>query len=361
VTKPISLAIDFDGEGAHPAAWRHVDHSPAELLSGQRIARIVTQAETAGFSIITFSGGHLPPASTPNITGRLDPLQQAAFAGPLTSSVGLVPTVQATYVEPFHTANQLSSLDYASRGRGGWIVTADGSEAAARIYGSNPIADPLELRREVRDVIEVNRRLWDSWEDDAVIRDTETWRYIDRDKLHYADFKGSTFSVKGPSYVPRPPQGQLVVFGDDGLVDPHDVEVTIVHAGDLEGLKRAAQQARIRGASRVLADLEIVLDSRGVSAARRLDALDAGTIWNQNGNARFVGTASGLAEAIRELADDVDIVRLIPAVIDVDLPELQYLVLPALLQEEVASAPLAGATLRDTLRLERPANRFATR
>src|SRR5208337_5317910 len=64
---------------------------------------------------------------------------------------------------------------------------------------------------EAADAVEVVRRLWDSWEDDAVIRDVATGRYIDRGKLHYIDFTGEYFSVKGPSITPRPPQGQPVV------------------------------------------------------------------------------------------------------------------------------------------------------
>ncbi|HEU0163907.1 MAG TPA: LLM class flavin-dependent oxidoreductase [Thermomicrobiales bacterium] len=355
---PLFLAIHLDGEGAHPAAWRAANHPPTALLTGKRIARIVTQAETAGFSIATFGGGHLPPGSAPNITARLDPVHQAAFAGPLTSRIGLVPEVQATFVEPFHTANQLSSIDHSSRGRGGWIITADGSAAAARTYGAGAIDDPDALRREAHDVLEVSRLLWDSWEDDAVIRDTTTWRYVDRDKLHYADFKGETFSVKGPSFVPRPPQGQLVVFGESDLVDPREVEVTIVHAPDLAGLKAAAQDAHVNGATRVSADLEVILDSRGVPAAERLQRLNAHAVWEQGANARLIGTADELIAAIGELADAVDIVRLIPAVIDTDLQELQFAVLRPLLRDGIITAPLAGATLRETLGLEHPANRF---
>lgn len=71
--------------------------------------------------------------------------------------------------------------------------------------------DPGELLDEAADFVEVVRRLWDSWEDDAVIRDVATGRYVDREKLHYIDFSGRSFSVKGPSITPRPPQGQLVV------------------------------------------------------------------------------------------------------------------------------------------------------
>ncbi|MGH2549761.1 MAG: LLM class flavin-dependent oxidoreductase [Thermomicrobiales bacterium] len=358
---PISLALHLDGDGAHPAAWREANHSPDQLLTGRRVANLVTQAETAGFAIATFGGGHLPPGSAPNITARIDAVQQAAFAGPLTTRIGLVPEVEATFAEPFHTSNQISTVDHVSQGRGGWIVVAHGDAESARTYGFEPITDPISLRREARDVIEVSRRLWDSWEDDAVIRDTETWRYIDRDKLHYADFAGETFSVKGPSFVPRPPQGQPVIFGDHELVDPAEIEVTIVHGRDIDALRAEAIRARGDGASRVQADIEIVLDSRGVSAARRLRALEAHARWDEGRDLRIAGGPVELIKAIRELANDVDIIRLIPAVIDVELPELRFTVLPELVRGGVITSPLVGSTLRETLGLDKPINRYATR
>jgi len=360
MANPVLLAIHLDGDGAHPAAWRHVTHTPAELLSGRRVQTIVTQAEVAGFGIITFAGGHLPAGEAPNITARLDPVQQAAFAGPITSRVGLVPTIPATFVEPFHTANQLASLDHVTRGRGGWIITATGTPTEARAYSQQPITDEAALRQEARDVLTANRLLWDSWEDDAVIRDTATWRYVDREKLHYADFTGATFSVKGPNYVPRPPQGQLVVFGHDGLLDPTEVEVTIVHGTNIAAIIAAAASARERGATRVIADLEVILDSRGVPAAERLATLDASTVWAAGDDPRIVGPADDLIAAIRELAAHVDGIRLIPAVIDTDLPELQFAVLRPLIREGIIAAPQTGATLRETLGLPHPANRFAT-
>jgi hypothetical protein len=361
LTAPLLLALHLDGDGAHPAAWREALHPPDALLTGHRVAETIQLAETAGFAIVTLAGGHLPPGNAPNVTARIDPLQQAAFAGPLTTRIGLVPEVEATFVEPFHTSNQLSSLDHVSRGRGGWIVKASGSAEDAAVYGRDPLTDPIALRREVSDVIEVSRRLWDSWEDDAVIRDTATWRYIDRDKLHYVDFVGERFSVKGPSYVPRPPQGQLPIFADDGLVDPGEVDITIVHAPNLAGLIAAAQSARARGATRVAADLEIVLDSRGLSAATRLARLDGWSRWHFTGNTRITGSSDDLIAAVRELAGHVDIVRFIPAAIDLDLPELRFTVLPALLRSGIATSPVTGATLRETLALQPATNRYAIR
>ena len=79
-----------------------------------------------------------------------------------------------------------------------------------------------DLFDEAADYVEVVRRLWDSWEDDAEIRDVATGRFVDRDKLHYIDFEGRWFTVRGPSITPRPPQGQPVV-------------AALAHAGRLTG------------------------------------------------------------------------------------------------------------------------------
>lgn len=359
MVRPLALAIHLDGDGAHPAAWRFARHAPRELLTPQRISETVGLAETAGFALATFGGGHLPPGASPNITARLDPLQQAAFAGPLTTRIGLVPEIEATFVEPFHTANQLQSLDHVSRGRGGWLVRASGSPQDAEPFGWPPLASQAALSREARDVIEVNRRLWDSWEDDAVIRDTTTWRYIDRDKLHYADFVGENFTVKGTSYVPRPPQGQLPIFSHDGLVSPDEVDVTIVHADDIDQLPGLAAAARARGAALVATDIEVVLDSRGERAAARLAKLDNHGTWAGAGNPRVVGSPDDLIALLGHLAGTIDVVRLIPAVIDHDLAELRFAVLPTLFREGVAAAPVTGTTLRETLGLGVAVNRYA--
>ena len=135
---------------------------------------------------------------------------------PLTRHIGLVPTVNTTHTEPFHIASAISTLDYVSRGRAGWRAQLSARPAEAAHIGRRTFDEPgdalvAELFDEAADAVEVVRRLWDSWEDDAEIRDVATGRFVDRDKLHYIDFEGRFFSVKGPSIVPRPPQGQPLV------------------------------------------------------------------------------------------------------------------------------------------------------
>ncbi len=153
------------------------------------------------------------------------PCSIAARAAPRTRHIGFVPTAVTTHTEPFHTSKAIATLDYVSTGRAGVRVQIAGRADAAAHFGRREIP-PLSVERlgdpdvqaliaahfdEAADYVEVLRRLWDSWEDDAEIRDVATGRFIDRDKLHYIDFEGRWFSVRGPSITPRPPQGQPVV------------------------------------------------------------------------------------------------------------------------------------------------------
>lgn len=350
------VALELDGDGAHPAAWRKALHDPQALLGGQRIRETVQAADIAGFHLATFKDSRVVDDGTSGVPTRIDAVQRAAFAAPITRSLGLVPEVGTLFTEPFHVATQLASLDYSSQGRAGWLVNADNFVEEARSVGRSPLP-PEEAASEAADVVQANRRLWDSWEDDAVIRDVATGRYLDRDKLHYANFEGQRFSVKGPSIIPRPLQGQLVVFAPAELIPAVEADVALVSADSADELAQAAQAATASGAQRTLVELDVVLDARGQSAAERLEELDAHEKWH--GGARYVGDAQGLVELLTALFAATDGVRLRPAVLDIDLPELAYKVLPGLHASGLVTPPTPGATLRETLHLPRPVNRYA--
>ena len=165
--------------------------------------RQVRSADDAGLDFVTFEDSFGP--------GHPDAVLVAARVAPLTRHVGLVPVATTTHTEPFHLSTALATLDHISGGRAGWQVAVSRTQQEAALLGRRPVLPAGQLLAEAADAVEVVRRLWDSWEDDAVIRDVATGRFIDRDKLHYIDFAGEFFSVRGPSIVPRPPQGQPVV------------------------------------------------------------------------------------------------------------------------------------------------------
>lgn len=342
---PFAVAIELDAEGAHPGASAS---PPADALSPRHLAARIALAERLGFTAATFDDSPLPVGDVP----RWDAVQRAAYAAPLTAALGLVPVAHVAYSEPFHVATQLASLDWASNGRAGWIAAASGTAREGAAYGREALSDD-ELRRERDDVIEVARRLWDSWEDDAVILDAATGRYLDADRLHYVDFEGESFSVKGPLITPRPPQGQLVVVAPAGTAG---IDVALIEGDDTEEIRDAAVRARAAGATRVWAEVEVVLDARGVTAERRLTALGP---WPSRSRLRHVGDASGLVALLADLAAAVDGVRLHVAELDLDLEEAGRAVLPALRSRIGFRSPRPGQTLREALGLERPASRYA--
>lgn len=326
------------------------------------VAAAVLAAESAGFHAATFADAPAP--------GRTNALQRAAFAGAVTRSIALIPEADTVYTEPFHISTQLASLDFVSGGRAAWIATATASPEAAAAVGRTPVTGTA-LGQEAAASIEVSRRLWDSWEDDAVIRDAATGRYLDVDKLHYADFEtpadfaGEAYSVKGPSIIPRPPQGQLPVLAaaalvGAGLIAPGAVDAVLVSAPAAELLSAEVADVRARLGSAgadgvvspaIVAELDVVLDARGQLAAER-------TVTS-SGRARYAGPAAGLVDVLVELLAVADGVRLHPGELDVDLEELSRHVLPELRRRGVLRPVVQDGTFRDLLGLGRPENRYA--
>ncbi len=354
------IGIELDGDGAHPAAWRHSKHSPQELLTPARFADVAARAEAAGLTFATFRDAS-PSDGAPNVTGRLDTLEVAAYVAASTDRLGLVAAVNTIHAEPFHLANQFSSLDWASNGRAGWLAEVQESPAIAASYGTGPITDQHAVQREAREVVTASRRLWDTWEDGVFIADTNNNRFLDLDKFHYADFKGEFFSIKGPSITPRPPQGQPVVIARSGQLAEELPDAVLISADTVEGIAAAAEAERRRGVPRVLADLEIVLDAGSSPAGERLGALDSNSPWPATPDVlRFVGDARKLRALLTELSAVVDGVRLLPAVLDVDLAEVAAEVIPGLIADGIFTPPAPASTLRESLGLSVPENVFAT-
>ena len=363
------LLLELDGAGSHPAAWRVSRTAPASVLDPEHLRGAVLAAESAGFHAATFSDPALPDPALPgpDAAARLNALQRAAFASPVTRTLALIPEVDTVYTEPFHLSTQLASLDYVSGGRAGWLVAAPSSAADAAAVGRDTVHGE-RLSGEAADSIEVGRRLWDSWEDDAVIRDVPTGRYLDVDKLHYIDVENGSYSVKGPSIIPRPPQGQLPVLAPAGLLTP-----AVIAAGAVDALLVSAPTPELLAAELVatraglaaggsgpalIAELDVVLDSRGQTAAERLAGLNRHTPWHSPHD-RFVGTAAELAELLTDVLARADGVRLHPAVLDTDFEELSRLVLPELRRRGLLAPTTADATFREQLGLARPASRYA--
>jgi alkanesulfonate monooxygenase SsuD/methylene tetrahydromethanopterin reductase-like flavin-dependent oxidoreductase (luciferase family) len=364
------LAAALDGAGHHPAAGRVGAAGAADPFDAGLWARMVAQAEGAGLDLVTFEDTFGAARARP------DAAVVAARVAPLTRRIGLVPVVTTTHTEPFHVASVTATLDHISRGRAGWQPRISARPAEADLVGARPAPSVDAAFADAADAVEVVRRLWDSWEDDAVIRDVATGRYVDRDKLHYVDFAGGSFTVKGPSIVPRPPQGQPVVAvlshvppADDLAARGADVVfVTPDPAHGAVGQRlaevRAAEDRSGRTGEplRVVADLAVVLAGSAPAAAARRDRLDAlhGVEWRTDAPV-YAGTAAGLADLlVAGRAWGLDGWRLRPAVTDVDLAAIADDLVPALRRRGALRDGSDGAaTLRARLGLPRPASRYA--
>jgi alkanesulfonate monooxygenase SsuD/methylene tetrahydromethanopterin reductase-like flavin-dependent oxidoreductase (luciferase family) len=383
MSTPFHLAVALDGAGWHPAAWREPDARPADLLTPGYWVDLVQEAERGLLDLVTIEDAlslqstdrNGPDERTDQVRGRLDAVQVAARVAPLTSWIGLVPTAVVTHTEPFHLAKAIATLDYVSTGRAGIRVKVSSSPAEAAHIGRRPVLAHEDLFAEAADWVEVLRRLWDSWEDDAEIRDVATGRFVDREKLHYIDFEGRFFSVKGPSITPRPPQGQPIVTAlahqqlpyelvggstDLGFVTPADAP----DAARIVRAVRAAQDAAGRGAEtvHVFGDLVVFRDDDAATARARRDRLDerAGAEYASDA-AVFVGTPSGLADQLTEWAQaGLTGFRLRPATLPHDLRQVTAGLVPELQRRGLFRTGYEATTLRGLLGLPRPANRYAT-
>ncbi|MFK4226893.1 LLM class flavin-dependent oxidoreductase [Streptomyces sp. NPDC019890] len=344
--RPLHLAVALDG----PARY------DAEYYVG--LSRL---AERGALDFVTLGDSFARPG--------LDALAVLSRVAPTTERIGLVPTVTTTHTEPFHVSAAVATLDWVSRGRAGWQVDVSTTGAEARLFGRRPAAPGDALWQEAGEVADVAARLWDSWEDDAEIRDRATGRFIDRNKLHHVDFQGSTFSVRGPSIVPRPPQGRPVIVAD-GTGEParaaaaRHADVVLVRAGAPEqaaalrdDIRRRAQEGgRDPATLRVLVSLVVDL---GESESAPEPGLDSGP--RLAGGPHFSGGPVDLAELITEWHAQaaVDGFHLAPIAPHRDLERIVNGTVALLQHRSLFRTFYPGGTLREHLGLARPANQYA--
>jgi alkanesulfonate monooxygenase SsuD/methylene tetrahydromethanopterin reductase-like flavin-dependent oxidoreductase (luciferase family) len=394
-SNPVRLAVALDGAGWHPGAWREADARPGELFDAGYWADLVIAAERGSLDFVTIEDSLTLQSDNPfepdgridRVRGRLDAVLIAARIAPRTQRIGLVPTATVTHTEPFHISKAIATLDYVSAGRAGVRVQISARHDAAAHFGRRElprlsvesINDPAAQQQvgdyfaEAAEYVEVLRRLWDSWEDDAEIRDVATGRFIDRNKLHYIDFQGRWFSVKGPSITPRPPQGQPIVAAlghggvsyeliagsaDLGFVTPRDAAQANDIVGEINALQRAA--GRSEGARHLFADLVVFLDHTPQAArARRRRLDDVIGIEYRSDAQTFVGTPAELADVVEEWhAAGLSGFRLRPAVLPHDLVAITDGLVPELRRRGLFRTTYEADTLRGLLGLAHPANRY---
>jgi FMN-dependent oxidoreductase (nitrilotriacetate monooxygenase family) len=209
--------------GTHPAAWLHPEAAVESDLDIGHYVRMARLAERGKLDFIfqadapACRDGNMEALSrAPRFMSIWEPATLLAALAGATTHIGLGGTASTSYYEPYNIARLFGSLDHLSKGRAAWNVVTSAHPSTGYNFGIEGL-EPHALRYErAEEFLQIVLALWDSWDDDAFVRDRERGRFFDPDKLHYLHHKGKHFSVRGPLNMARTPQGRPVIIQAGG-------------------------------------------------------------------------------------------------------------------------------------------------
>ncbi|MDR0270351.1 LLM class flavin-dependent oxidoreductase [Paenibacillus sp.] len=211
--KQLKLGALLHGVGGGTSLWRHPDVDPGASVNFELYKSWVQKAEAGKLDLIFIADGlYINEKSIPHFLNRFEPITILSALAAISEHIGLVGTLSTSYSEPFTVSRQFGSLDVISGGRAGWNVVTSPLEGSALNYGNKEHPEHDKRYLIATEYLEVARGLWDSWEDDAFVRNQETGVFFDPEKLHKLNHKGEFFSVKGPLNIARSKQGRPVIF-----------------------------------------------------------------------------------------------------------------------------------------------------
>jgi FMN-dependent oxidoreductase (nitrilotriacetate monooxygenase family) len=279
--------------GHHLAGWRHPSVTPKEILGFEYYKRAAVTAERGLFDLY-FVGDMLAAREregrlvAEGALNNIDSISIDSAVAGATRHIGVVATLSTTYNEPYAIAERFASLDHISGGRSGWnIVTTANDDAALNFSRKTHMEKTLRYQR-AKEFVDVCTGLWDSWADDAFIRDVENGVYFDPARMHVLDHKGPHFSVRGPLNIARPVQGWPVIVqagaSEAGRQIAAETAEMVFAAGgpmadaqrfyaDVKGRMEAA--GRNRDHMKILPGALVVVGETMEEARRKRDLLDS--------------------------------------------------------------------------------------
>ncbi len=211
--RQLRLGTILHGASGNMSAWRH----PAAVADAsinfdfvQETARVAEQGKLD--FLFVADGLYINEKSIPHFLNRFEPLTVLSALASVTRHLGLVGTLSTSYSEPFTVARQFASLDHLSHGRAGWNVVTSPLEGSAKNFSREKHPDHALRYRIADEYLDVVKGLWDSWEEDAFIRDKASGQFFDPAKLHTLNHHGDFFQVAGPLNIGRTPQGRPIIF-----------------------------------------------------------------------------------------------------------------------------------------------------
>lgn len=286
---PLILNVAVLGLGLHVGAWRHRAGSPfdyTDIAYYQEIGRLAEKGRLHAVFLADTLAVAEENFERPNF-GAMDPTIVLAGVAAVTQHIGLVATASTTYNEPYNLARRISTLDHVSNGRASWnIVTTFIPDVAAN-FGAGPLPEHDDRYRRAEEFVEIVTRLWDSWEDEALIGDKVSGRFADANRIHALDHRGAHYAVRGPLTLPRSPQGRPVLYQSGSSGPGRDLAArfadavftpqnTIAAAKEFRSdmRRRARNYGRSPDDVRIVPGLLPVLGGTEAEARARKDKLD---------------------------------------------------------------------------------------
>jgi len=234
--KQLKLGLFIRPCGHHIASWRHPDAQADAGVNFQHFVEMAKIAERGKFDMLfsadsntAFTGAE-SALELVHYVAWMEPYSLLTALSQHTKNIGLVCTASTSFDQPFHIARRFATLDIISGGRAGWNVVTSGNPKEAQNFTSVPHLPKVERYRKAKEFVSVVKGLWDSWDEDAFIRDKKSGVFFDRAKMHELNHHGEFYDVRGPLNVARSPQGHPVIV-EAGLSE--------------EGRQLAAQTAEV--------------------------------------------------------------------------------------------------------------------
>jgi alkanesulfonate monooxygenase len=215
--KQLRLGAFMRPVSIHTGAWRYPGAWPDANFNFERLKQLAQTLERGRFDAF-FMADHLALLNMPiealqrsHTATSFEPFTLLSALAQHTQHLGLIATASTTFDEPFHIARRFASLDHLSGGRAGWNIVTTSNPDAALNFGREDHMEHDARYDRAREFYDVVTGLWDSWADDAFVRDVDSGRFFDPAKLHVLAHKGEHLSVRGPLHIARPVQGWPVI------------------------------------------------------------------------------------------------------------------------------------------------------
>ena len=258
----LRLGAFFNPTGHHVASWRHPNAQADAGINFKHYVEIAQTAERAKFDMVFLADNIGVREAKMEALSRsaqyianFEPITLISALAAVTSRIGLTCTASTSYNEPFHIARKFASLDHITGGRAGWNLVTSGQDVEAYNFNREAHYGHAERYERANEFAEIVKALWDSWDDDAFMRDKTSGQFFDPAKMHFLHHKGKHFQVRGPLNIPRSPQGHPVIVqagtSDDGMdVAARFAEVIFSANLTIESCQKYFREVKTRAADK---------------------------------------------------------------------------------------------------------------